>query len=418
MKNKLTSLTVKISLFLFLSIIAIPNSFAWEFINPLINAREGLSAVVLDGKIYAIGGNSVPGVVFSSVECYDPVTGQWSEVAPLNHQRTFAAAAAANGKIFVFGGRSDAAVLQTEVEMFDSISQSWTVVDTMDYPREGLTATTVGDKIWVTGGYSNALGFSDLVQIFDPAAMSFESMQPEYFISPGRVGHAADTYGDEVHIIGGVYYNAIDYHDVWIDGLWIEQTPIPSIRFNSEAVFVGESLYVAGGSNEETLNTVEIFNRASGDWIEGMPMLHRRDAFGMVYLNGLLYSIGGFGGEDSDFYFLSSVETLDVTSSAGTNKSDPIVENPKITIACSPNPFNSSVNIEFSGPRNNYGIFNASIYDINGRIVWSWENISANTSGFIWNGENLQGSPVSSGVYYVAMSLENYIVSKSIILLK
>ena len=53
--------------------------------------REGHAVAVLDGKLYAVGGDNEDGVTLSSVERYDPALDAWEAVAPLPADRCCAA---------------------------------------------------------------------------------------------------------------------------------------------------------------------------------------------------------------------------------------------------------------------------------------------------------------------------------------
>ncbi len=76
-----------------------PATNTWSTAAPMPTARGGLSAAVVNGKIYAIGGiNS--GVRLSTVEVYDPATNTWSAAASMLTPREILAAAAVNGKVY------------------------------------------------------------------------------------------------------------------------------------------------------------------------------------------------------------------------------------------------------------------------------------------------------------------------------
>jgi kelch-like protein 2/3 len=50
-------------------------------------ARSSFGVAVVDGKLYVVGGRDATNTILSSVECFDPSTGQWSAVAPMNTAR-------------------------------------------------------------------------------------------------------------------------------------------------------------------------------------------------------------------------------------------------------------------------------------------------------------------------------------------
>jgi hypothetical protein len=90
-----------------------PQSDSWTQGPPLGVWRTDLAATVVNGRIYAIGGeidyfaDGGGGFYISattSVEEFDPATGYWSSRAPLPRPREAAGAAVLDGKIYIVGG--------------------------------------------------------------------------------------------------------------------------------------------------------------------------------------------------------------------------------------------------------------------------------------------------------------------------
>ena len=82
-------------------------------------ARNRLVAVVVNGKIYAIGGSAGHrDRLVSAVEAYDPATDTWTRKADMPTARTYFSASVVNGKIYAIGGR--ARVLSSTVEAYDT----------------------------------------------------------------------------------------------------------------------------------------------------------------------------------------------------------------------------------------------------------------------------------------------------------
>jgi N-acetylneuraminic acid mutarotase len=80
--------------------------------------RGGLSAAVLDERIYVFGGETSTSV-FDDTERYDPASNGWSALAALPTARHGLAAAALHGRIYVIGGGPRAGLAQTAiVEVF------------------------------------------------------------------------------------------------------------------------------------------------------------------------------------------------------------------------------------------------------------------------------------------------------------
>jgi N-acetylneuraminic acid mutarotase len=60
---------------------------AWSDRLAMPTARSHAAAVVLDGKIWVIGGEEKRNVASRAVEVYDPATNKWQRRAPLRHPR-------------------------------------------------------------------------------------------------------------------------------------------------------------------------------------------------------------------------------------------------------------------------------------------------------------------------------------------
>src|SRR4051794_17225547 len=66
--------------------------------------REDIGTVVLDGKIYAIGGTAGRDAQITRNEVYDPATDKWTARAPLPRGSHHLAVALLNGSVYTFGG--------------------------------------------------------------------------------------------------------------------------------------------------------------------------------------------------------------------------------------------------------------------------------------------------------------------------
>src|SRR5207253_1600526 len=67
-------------------------------------ARVGAIGAVLNGKLYAIGGNNGGGLTFNLVEVYDPASNTWTTDSPMPTLRSGCAASVVGGVIYVAGG--------------------------------------------------------------------------------------------------------------------------------------------------------------------------------------------------------------------------------------------------------------------------------------------------------------------------
>ena len=138
----------------------------------------------------------------------------------------------------------------------------------------------------------------------------------------------------------------------------------------------------------------------------------------------------------NDYYFiqLKSVSNAENCMISGTETmvseyQEPVANNnnsvelPKVKLANYPNPFNPTTTIKFSATEN---LINPkiSIYNIKGQLIKtinSTQNIifSGEEGTIIWDGENKQNKPVSSGVYFYKLEAKDFSSkSRKLLLLK
>ena len=96
-------------------------------VAPMSTARWGLGVAVVDSKLYVVGGG-VDGVdeegwvssrTVSSVEGFDPSTGQWSGVAPMSTARDCHGVAVVDGKLYAMGGWDGTNTRLSSMECYD-----------------------------------------------------------------------------------------------------------------------------------------------------------------------------------------------------------------------------------------------------------------------------------------------------------
>jgi N-acetylneuraminic acid mutarotase len=132
-----------------------PRTDRWEILPPMRYPRNHLHAGAVEGRIYAVGGRDSSDPLMSVVEEYDPTTRTWRERAPMPTGRSGGAAALLSGKLYVFGGEGNPdhpLGVFPQVEAYDPATDSWAQLDLMFVPRHGLSAVAVGDRIYLPAG--------------------------------------------------------------------------------------------------------------------------------------------------------------------------------------------------------------------------------------------------------------------------
>eukprot|EP00040_Diaphanoeca_grandis_P015514 m.79263 g.79263 ORF g.79263 m.79263 type:complete len:513 (+) comp25197_c0_seq1:345-1883(+) len=114
----------------------------WECVQPITTPRAYLSCAVLENKIYAIGGNNDQNQPSRHVEIYDPTTNTWSAGPSSTHNRCDAGCVSLNGLLYLFGGEDDEEYL-SKVEIYDPALRAWQPGVSMELPKSSFAACVV-----------------------------------------------------------------------------------------------------------------------------------------------------------------------------------------------------------------------------------------------------------------------------------
>jgi N-acetylneuraminic acid mutarotase len=140
-----------------------PKTDNWTTKAPMPTARHHLQTVVVEGKLFAIGGRILGDGVhsedlhatlsnFDRNEMYDPQTDSWTTREHMLTKRSgFTASTGADGCIYVFGGQGLNSDLDS-VERYNPRTDNWTYDKSMPTRRLGLESVSYDDRIYVLGG--------------------------------------------------------------------------------------------------------------------------------------------------------------------------------------------------------------------------------------------------------------------------
>src|SRR3989441_53069 len=135
----------------------------WTTKAPMPTPRTGLATGVVNGILYAVGGND--GVSFlGTVEAYDPATNTWTTKASMPTVRTDLAAEVVNGILYAVGGNNGPFLGTVEAYR---VTNTWTTKAPMLTARHQLAAGVVNGILYAVGGYNGS--FLPTVEAFDPA---------------------------------------------------------------------------------------------------------------------------------------------------------------------------------------------------------------------------------------------------------
>ena len=145
-----------------------PTNNSWETLNSMSVARQGVASAVLNGKLYAIGGQGV-----ASVEVYDPLTESWSSGVALPSEVNHGTAITVGVKIYLIGGRNSSDKNINQVLCFDPSTNQWQAKASMPTARNGVKLVWFDNQIWAIGGYDGSDKINK-VESYDPATDSWQ----------------------------------------------------------------------------------------------------------------------------------------------------------------------------------------------------------------------------------------------------
>jgi hypothetical protein len=176
---------------------------------PINRLRGAAAAVVWQGDIYVVGGNTMghnDGAV-PWLDRYDPQTGNWQILADAPHARDHFTAVIIDGLLVAAGGRASNAAANVfantiaATNIYDFTTGVWRVGADIPSPRAGAVSVGAGDELIVAGGEGSTQGaaFAE-TEAYNVNTDQWRSLQP---LLTARHGSGAAVIGSTWHVIAG-----------------------------------------------------------------------------------------------------------------------------------------------------------------------------------------------------------------------
>jgi hypothetical protein len=223
-----------------------PATNTWTAKTPMPTPRIFFGIAVVENKIYVIGGdggNWDAGEILTNVnEVYDPSTDTWETRTSMPTKRLGLSASVVDGKIYCIGGYYNVN------EVYDPATDAWSTKMPMPTGVNYHASAVVGNKIYIMGG---AVGVT-LNQIYDPETDTWSSgASLPIGVDQAAAGvTAGDTVTERIYVIGGKQnLDAVNLNQVYDPetDTWVAGTAMPTARFGLGVAVVDDSLYAIGG---------------------------------------------------------------------------------------------------------------------------------------------------------------------------
>jgi Kelch motif protein len=267
----------------------------WTAKAPMPTARGYLAVGVINGILYAVGGNDGAGNTLGTVEAYNPASQSWSARGSLAQPREEFGVAAISGTLYAVGGFSTAGNTQgllSSMETYDTTTNTWTILPAeMPTARSLLGVAALNGILYAIGGDQHGT-----VEAYDPVTGIWAEKSPMP-IPLSYLAVAVDSINGVLYALGGYNVSAgqslatVEEYDPG-SNTWTVKPSMPSPRNNLGAGVINGILYAVGGDDNADLTTVEAYDRT--EWTTKPSMQTGRWGLGVGAVNGVLYAVGGY----------------------------------------------------------------------------------------------------------------------------
>jgi len=379
-------------------------------------------------KFYIVGGNpaGASGTYMTSIYRYDPVLNTWNTALLAKPTALgWITASLVRGKIYVIGGHNNAGAASTVNEAYTISTNTWATL--LARP----TAAIAHEQLVYRDSLIYCLGGTDL-----SSSLTVVNIY-NTFTNTWAVGTAllvgfdmggACMIRDTMYIIGGLTRPAnVAYANVYrgaIDPVtpttitWTLQAALPAPNcINGTTALNGKGYMLGGFENLSAVtNALREYDPVANTFATLDPYTHtiaRNHYIAARPSESALYVFGGDAegnwATPNNYYFkgtgLSGVEVGKII--IGRDYTEPVLAQNR------PNPAKSTTRIEFALPR--AGDVTLKVYDAQGGLV---RTLVSGTRGAGTHSVNLDGSNLSSGVYFYLLAFEGKSLSKKLVVVR
>jgi len=217
----------------------------------------------------------------------------WTSKAPMQVARSDLGVAAVNGKIYAIGGNTENGhvpntsendykalgwIVATNEE-YDPATDTWTFKKPMPTPRCNFGIAVYQNKIYCIGGITNRIGdeisFTGVNDVYDPATDTWETKTP----MPNATSAQANVVDGKIYLIGGGSNGTLNQaYDPATDSWTIKEpmpvaigidNPPPNTLSTLVSALVDDKIYMMSFSVTLSLNwkaKIEIYNPTNDTW--------------------------------------------------------------------------------------------------------------------------------------------------------
>jgi N-acetylneuraminic acid mutarotase len=247
-----------------------PGTQQWGFEAPLPYAATGAFAVS-DGTFVYVGGGYDAIDARNDLSRYDPVTNSYEPLAPSPDGHFLSQAVLLNGKIYNIGGNRLNGITST-TRVYDIATNTWSTGADMPVPKASMATALWNGKIYVAGG-GNGVKITETLYAYDIAANTWTQLasMPQAVFVPGFGVIDGKLYVASGSIGAVELTNALQIYDIATD-TWSMGANVPLPVTGPGSAVLDGKLYLFGGGFTPTAVT-QIYDPATDSWSTGPNLI-------------------------------------------------------------------------------------------------------------------------------------------------
>ncbi len=176
----------------------------------------------------------------------------------------------------------------------------WQARSGLNIPRDDFATAVVDDEIWVFGGLTGDRGNRlDTIEVYSTRTDRWRLLRRH--LPEGIASFEAAAIGDDIFLFGGLdrRSEASSFSAVLdtSSGQWRRLPPLPVPRYSHTVTFHDGLIYVIGGEGGNgPVEVIDIFDPDTEKWSTGAAMPKARGSHDAVSAGGVIYVLGGWLG--------------------------------------------------------------------------------------------------------------------------
>jgi N-acetylneuraminic acid mutarotase len=289
---------------------------SWSTGSDIPVAAAWSASAFLNNKLYVSGG-AVEAGVSNLVQVYDPEMESWTTAeSRLQQGRWGHTSIVLDGKIYEMGGLDTAkGPALTSIEVYDPDTDTWENKGEMEIGRIGHGAVAYEGKIYVMGGelQEPSPGALDRVEVYDPATLTWETLAP---MPTPRIFMAICLVGDVIYVLGGGKsypfkgITSIEAYNIAEDS-WEEKAELKIGLIDLDACVINGKIICVGGTELWTIDaqaSVQVYDPGANRVFRANDMQSARGATSVFSYQDKIFVSGGYKTIKPEFTFSSYTE--------------------------------------------------------------------------------------------------------------